>query len=178
MKRKLLYGCLGLLVGGGALLGALAAVGSSLDDELSLHAESLLTAPPEALYATLTTRDALVAWWGQTGDPAAGRTVRAAPGPAAGVGMQIEVLTDGSVSEQWVLTAAEPPGLVRYTVDLQGFTVERTITLTASGSGTWATWDDLGMLESPFMRFFTLLPEDVLLSVPYTALTSLDAASQ
>ncbi len=177
-KKKLaLYGCVGLLVGGWVLLGVLSAVGSSLDEKLSLHAESLLTAPPEALYATLTTQDALVTWWGQTGDPA-GRTVRALPGPEAGIGMQIEVTTDGSITEQWILTAAEPPEQVRYTVDFQGFTVERLITFTPSESGTWATWDDVGVIEEPFMRFFTLLPEDILLGVPYTALSSLDAASQ
>ncbi|MFT5686819.1 MAG: hypothetical protein ACI8RZ_007776 [Myxococcota bacterium] len=173
MKKRILQSCGGLLIAAALMLGLLAVGGLALDDEIDTHVESNLSATPQALYPLLTTQAGLVQWWGEAAD----REAVALAGPAEGVGMQVEIRFDGMVFEHWTLTEAEP-GQVRYTIDLQGFILQRTITLTEHNGGTWAIWEDSGVIESPFMRYLTLLPEDVLLTLPYSALSALDAAAQ
>jgi uncharacterized protein YndB with AHSA1/START domain len=153
--------------------------GLFIDPKVELGIEKTLAAPPSALFPLLQSAEGINDWWSHAQDGGHEMVATKKSGPDEGAGLVVIFEANGSVMETWTVKAAEPSSRIVYDVDFAGMlTVERTLTLTSSGTGTLVTWNETGEMSSPYMRWMkVLMPADGVKQHFHDALSALDKAA-
>jgi uncharacterized protein YndB with AHSA1/START domain len=142
--------------------------GYALPKQFEASTSVQVDAPPAQVFPTFDTQEGIQSWWKSMAEgkdlplPPGRFEVKAIEGPQRGEGAKVDFVLDGKVTETWEILESEAPGRVVYDIDFKIMRVRRTITLEPKDGGTFVTWAETAEIESPLMRYFSLLSNDAI----------------